>query len=474
MVAQQRKLRPAPLLDTRRWSCAALMVIVLAACSSVRGPDLERLYRYQRGNPDQPPIVLVPGLFGSRLINADGSEAWPGSLLRLVFSNYDELGLDIDPATLEPMPTQLTVAGLTNRAAGRDYYGRIQEVLENAGGFRLTTAGKPVTADQRRYYILDYDWRQDNLESVRRLDALIEQIRIDYGNPDLKVDVVAHSMGGLITRYYLRYGTVDELTDNEFPLSFHGADRVRRAILLGTPNLGSMNAVDAFINGKKIGLSGLPPEVVATFPSAYQLLPHPISQWLLTIEGEMPEDLDQFDAETWQRFRFSVFDPKVEARILRRFDDAAEGQAYLATLREYFDKQLERARRFIWSLTVGDFEPPVALILFGGDCNLTPARGVVETVDGRSVMRFEPDQIRNPKPGINYQQWMLEPGDGVVTKASLLARQTHDPTVARHRWSNINVGQVMFLCEKHDQLTGNVSFQDNLLHALLSVDFDRP
>jgi hypothetical protein len=26
----------------------------------------------------------------------------------------------------------------------------------------------------------------------------------------------------------------------------------------------------------------------------------------------------------------------------------------------------------------------------------------------------------------------------------------------------------LFLCERHDQMTGNVTFQDNLLHALLS------
>jgi hypothetical protein len=28
----------------------------------------------------------------------------------------------------------------------------------------------------------------------------------------------------------------------------------------------------------------------------------------------------------------------------------------------------------------------------------------------------------------------------------------------------------VFLCEEHRHLTGNPSFQDNLLHALLSVD----
>jgi esterase/lipase superfamily enzyme len=60
--------------------------------------------------------------------------------------------------------------------------------------------GEPVKDGQRRYYILVYDWRQDNVQTARRLDELIERIRTDYAGPDLRVDIVAHSMGGLVTR----------------------------------------------------------------------------------------------------------------------------------------------------------------------------------------------------------------------------------------------------------------------------------
>ena len=49
---------------------------------------------------------------------------------------------------------------------------------------------------------------------------LIEQLRRDYDDPTLKVNVIAHSMGGLVTRYYLRYGTVDALEgDGDFPIN---------------------------------------------------------------------------------------------------------------------------------------------------------------------------------------------------------------------------------------------------------------
>jgi hypothetical protein len=65
---------------------------------------------------------------------------------------------------------------------------------------------------------------------------------------------------------------------------------------------------------------------------------------------------------------------------------------------------------------------------------------------------------------------MLEPGDGIVTKASLLARESLDSSVTRHRYIDFPLDYPLFLCEKHDALTGNETFQDNLLHALLSLE----
>jgi hypothetical protein len=67
----------------------------------------------------------------------------------------------------------------------------------------------------------------------------------------------------------------------------------------------------------------------------------------------------------------------------------------------------------------------------------------------------------------------LEPGDGIVTKASLLACESLDSSVTRHRYIDFPLDYPLFLCEKHDALTGNETFQDNLLHALLSLEPSR-
>jgi len=449
-----------------------LVALVLTGCGTVAPKtDLKRLYATQAGNPDQPPVVIVHGALGSRLWDpVTGEEHWPGSLGEVAFSDYRSLRLEIDPDTLEPTRPELEVSGVTSSIGGVDFYGRILSTLEEAGGYTSTEAGTPATRGEKRYYVFLYDWRLDNIDTVRRLDAFIAKIREDYSDPDLKVDIIAHSMGGMITRYYARYGVLDVLDDNEFPVNQDGAKKIRRVILLGTPNLGSIGALRTLIRGFKVGLGVVPAEVTATFPSTYQVLPHAINDWFMTMDGR-PLERDQFSAENfWKRFRFSVYGEEVKQSIRNRLDDAAEADAYLALLQRYFEKHIERARRFSWSLTVPVPNPQLRYIIFGGDCLLTPARSVVESIDDDWKLRLAPEEIVNPVPGIDYEELMLEPGDGRVTKASLLARQSVDPTVARHRYSFIAVDYPVFLCERHTRLTGNIDFQNNLLHALLSVD----
>ena len=94
----------------------------------------------------------------------------------------------------------------------------------------------------------------------------------------------------------------------------------------------------------------------------------------------------------------------------------------------------------------------------------------MEEIDGESVVRLWPKNVTVRVPGVDYDELMLEPGDGTVTKASLLARNSLDPTVPRHEYSFFPLDYAFFLCERHDQLIGNINFQDNLLQALLSHD----
>ncbi len=447
----------------------AAFVIALGSCMDYGAPNLQLLYR-QANEVNQPPVIVIHGLLGGKLRDQESlTELWFGSFTKLLFSDFENIKLDIDPVTLEPRPDKLDAYAITDKAAGHDFYGAILETLQSAGGYQYTDVGTPHQAGDRNFYVFVYDWRQDNVKTAKKLSQYIEQIREDYNDPELKADIVAHSMGGLLTRYFLRYGELDTLDDNDFPVNLEGAKKVRRVVLLGTPNLGSASSLHAFMKGFKIGFGSVPPEVLATMPSGYQLFPHALNEWIVTANGNSL-DRDLFDVNIWRRFQWSIFDPKVRGRILKKYATLEEGEAYLELLERYFEKHLERARRFVWSLTVPLPETPYKLIVFGGDCHMTPARLLVEEVDGISEVRLYPDEIKNPLAGIDYETLMLEPGDGTVTKASLLARESLDPSVPRHKYSFFPLDYPIFLCELHDQLTSNIIFQDNLLHSLLSQD----
>jgi hypothetical protein len=106
----------------------------------------------------------------------------------------------------------------------------------------------------------------------------------------------------------------------------------------------------------------------------------------------------------------------------------------------------------------------------GGDCIKTPAKLVMEKLNGKYLIRTRPSQVIQKYPDINYDQLMLEPGDGYVTKSSLLARAKLDPTVPRPESSYFPINYKILLCENHLTLTSNKAFQDNLLDILLSND----
>lgn len=444
-----------------------LAALLVAACTKApSAPDLGRLYGIGTQFADITPVIIIPGLFGSKLRDrTTGVEVWPGTARMLLFDDYRELVLDFDRATLAVRPDNLEAFDIADAALGQDFYRKIIATLHEFGGYVRGTIGVPPKPGERRYYVFPYDWRQDNVEAARGLDRLIESIRRDYGDPALRVDIVAHSMGGLIARYYQRYGTDDVLDGREWQITLYGTSRVRKLILLGTPNMGSASSLHAFLIGEAIGFGRIPQEVLATLPSGYQLFPHPLVSWLIDVTGKVRDD-DLFDGKTWRRYRWSIFDPAVEARI--RAARGNDAQAYLAALGRFFDYRLERSRRFLWALSTPEPATQIRYVLFGGDCDLTPARLALEEIAGMPTARLYPDQIRGRVAGVPYAKLMLEPGDGSVTKPSLLARETLDPSAPQNEDSVIPIAYSFFLCEHHEKLTSNINFQDNLLNVLLT------
>jgi len=445
-----------------------LLALWLAACT--HKPDLARLYASAHDNPDQPPVILIHGIMGSKLRNrSTGKEIWPAGIARLVKENFWPVALHIDPETLQAHSGHLEAHAITDQIIGIDFYQSIMRTLEKYGNYQWTTPGTPVHDTRKRYYVFIYDWRLDMVEIASQLTDFIEQIRIDHNRPELKVDIVAHSMGGLVSRYFMRYGNKDVLDDDTFSINLHGADQVRRSVLLATPNLGSAEVLQSLITGRRLGVVHIPPEVLATMPSLYQLLPHDMLSPLHSPAG-IPLDIDIFDPAAWRRLQWGIYDPNIRNRIITHFETPRQGKNFYRTLTGFFDKQLERARRFQWALTVELPQPSHEFVVMGGDCLLTPSRLVLEQDrdSGKLKVRLWPARVQNRVKGVDYERLMLEPGDGKVTKSSLLARNSLDPNAPKRQYAGFPLKYPLFLCEKHERIPGNIFFQDNLLHILLS------
>ena len=456
----------------RSWSRRAFIAagLSLGGCAGFDRPPLGVLHRPTRGNAGQPPVVVVPGAFGSILREGcSGREVWPGSSAELITSDYHGLEVGFDPETLEPRAGGIEACDLFEHGLGRDFYGHLLGTLERTGGYVRCLAGDVPRVDQRNYYVYPYDFRLDNVSAARGLHQLIEQIRADHGDPRLLVDVLAHSNGGLVARYYARYGTADLPVSGPFAPTGEGAESIRRLLLVGTPNLGTMQPVLSLLRGERMGLRKMPEDVIATWASGAQMMPHPALPWLLDMNGG-PLDCDLFDIETWRTHGWSVFDPQVAERAVARHGGGADGRHQHALLCDFLAKHLERGRRFMESLTIPapGMEPLTSV--FGGECERTLSRMVAERVDGRLIPRERVADIDAPVPGVDYEALMFEPGDTVVTRSSLLGRRSPDAGPARTEFESPAIAHSGLLCERHSQLTTNPSFQGALLHALLSGD----
>jgi pimeloyl-ACP methyl ester carboxylesterase len=455
-----------------RWTRRAFLAagLSLGACGRLDRPPLGVLYRPARETPDQPPLIVIPGAFGSCLRDRrTGRQIWPGSNTSLITSDYRSLELEIDPATLTPIVNDVEAYDVFEKGLGRDFYGDVLHTLERVGGYSRCGACEKPEPGRRAFYVYPYDFRLDNVRAAHGLHELIEQIRADYGDAKLQVDILAHSNGGLLARYYSRYGTADVAESGPFEPTGAGLPAIRRLLLVGTPNFGTMQPVLSYLRGEEIVLRRMPAEVMATCTGAPQMMPHPALPWLVDAWGRNI-DRSLYDMGTWRELGWSLYDPRVAERTIRRHGGGADGERYLEMLREYMARYLVRGRRFMESLSVpaDGTEPPI--YVFGGDCELTLSRIVVEDTGKRLVGRERVRDIAAPVPGVDYESLMFEPGDTVVTRTSLLGRRTLNVAAPRSEVESLGIAHSVFLCENHQQLTGNPSFQDNLLNALLSVD----
>lgn len=420
---------------------------------------------FDRGRP-RPPVVFVHGAFGSRLVDrAAGREIWPVSSSALLLSDYAGLELPLDADTGEALPDAVEAAGVLEQAGSLEFYGSLLESLDRAGGYRRSVPGQPVDDGQPRQYAYLYDWRRDLAEAARGLDAFVEQLRRDHGDSTLKVDVVAHSGGGLVLRHFLLYGAWVTGTDGPRQPSFAGLAKVRRAVAIGVPELGMAYAVQSLATGETVGLNRIWPSTLATCQAPFQFLPHGDDTWLVDATGK-PVPADPFDVAFWRDHRLSVFNPAIRDHARHQAGGGVTGRARLVRLERAFADRLERARGFRAALRAEPLPREFPYFVIAGDCRSTLARLVLERRGERSFLRGSPGEVQWPRRGVPYARLMVEDGDGTVTAASARARPRLPPPGRPRGGAPFNARWERFVCASHNQLVVNPDCQRALLLAL--------
>lgn len=182
----------------RAWQAATLgvVVIVLVRMSiTANSFILARLYR-----SETPPQFQLDWRQASQLFRTEFNASMLSSSWSMAFRSFDKR-----PAT---QPVGLPVLLIHGYGCNSGYWHWMSQRLKAAGISHHAVNLEPVLADIDSY--------------VPQIQRAVEALIADSGQP--RVILLAHSMGGLVSRAYLRD---------------HGADRIAKIITLATPHRGT-------------------------------------------------------------------------------------------------------------------------------------------------------------------------------------------------------------------------------------------
>src|ERR1044072_5168488 len=137
--------------------------LLLAGCGARRTPDLGRIFAGVRGRKGKRPVIVIPGILGSRIVNRrTGEVVWP-SVFR---SDVDGLSLPATPDLVNNRD-ELTAARIVEaaRLAGNFgpevyVYHYLIRALEDYGGYREGDwAHPPAGGGRGTFHAFAYHWR---------------------------------------------------------------------------------------------------------------------------------------------------------------------------------------------------------------------------------------------------------------------------------------------------------------------------
>jgi len=237
-------------------------------------------------------VVLLPGITGS-VLQRDGKDVWAISgqaISRAMLSlggSLDQLLLKNDDWKIDDLGDGIKATRVMHDVT---FIPKLAKIDGYTGICRMIAESFDIVHGQldndapANFFEFPYDWRRDNRASARKLQRFVDEKlnlwRKHTGNSKGKVILVVHSMGGLVSRYYLEV--------------LGGWRDCRMLVTFGTPFRGSLNALDSLANGlsKALGLVDLS-ALLRSCTSVYQLLPtYPAvlvdGEWKRVAETDLP------------------------------------------------------------------------------------------------------------------------------------------------------------------------------------------
>jgi Lecithin:cholesterol acyltransferase len=501
---RKKRLRLHVIVPLRK-QCAWLALLcvfasMMSGCfdGAASVPDLERLFASARSSKGKRPIIFVPGLLGSRLVNErTGEVVWPAFFR----SDDDELDLPVGPAFLTSRDSLIATGAIDKARIFKlwpkvNVFHELFNALRQYGGYQEGDWDQPPTnGDRDTFYAFTYDWRRDQVESAQLLIHRIRQLKLKLNRPDLRFNIITVSGGGTIARYAAMYGDAD-LPAGDVPPepTWAGAAHINKIFMFGPPNEGTADMLSVLIKGysfstglhRRIKItSKLSREDALTSPAIFELLPH--AGTVTFYDQDMkPLAIDIYDPAVWHKYGWTI---ACEADYRKRFvqrstrqtaltDASAEilTQRALAQLDGYLAAVLQRTRKYHEALNAfSKVKPPVGYYVFAGDCEETLQNFVI--VHDKKRERYEtltrPQEIK----GTNGRRFtreevkrlMFGPGDGRVTRRSLLAETFAEARPADSPYkTTLPIAHSFLICLVHGYIQDSSNVHDDVLTFLVN------
>ena len=341
-------------------------------------------------------VIFIPGFYGSELVLPKSQRLlWISAREAVVGSRtLARTGLGVPGAVQLATGHVLERVPIVSKLFGIDVYGKFLAELRNH------LARAPSRAE---LLLFPYDWRQDYSAAVSDFADLIQTIKERDAR---SITVIAHSMGGLILSYYLRYGKQEPAVAVE---NWEAAGSINAVVLASVPYQGSLTALYNMMYGAKFGLNTalVNADAFCTFPSVYQLLPS-YSPVLLNDQLE-PMSQELTDPTFWQKRHWG---------FLRKKTDRSKE---LLELRLCFVTEMLRKASALMARLHAPVRAPASthprLMHIYCRSHPTNARTVLIGDGDSSQLVFDKASFRSRFPTNAYGQ-LISDGDQTVTVAS--------------------------------------------------------